>query len=264
MPVAVPLVMAAVSYAGSRAAKHAAEKTQKQAQQRTPMEQAALASQQGIASGLAGTGQELTKSGQETTQTGLNTMAPAATYFGSLLRGNRALQSQAVAGARGGITDTYRGAERSLEKSGVRGASRDVASGELARQKAGQISSLITGVQPNAAQALAGIGSTQAGIGATQTGQGIGATTSASSIYGNITGREEGNRQGAFALGQQEGDRVGNAFGQFAAGIGSYYGGGTGGNSGIMGGRRLPSRPAWSMQPVTAQQTPGRNPIWGS
>lgn len=240
MPVAVPLVMAAVSYAGSKVAEHSAKKAQQAAMQRSPEELAALKGQTGAAGELSATGADLTKSGQAATQTGLSTMAPAATYFGSLLRGNRALQSQAVAGARGGITDTYRGAERSLEKSGVRGASHDVASGELARQKAGQISSLITGVQPGAASALAGIGGEQAGIGTTQTAQGGARTGAAGSMYGNIVTGGQGNRQSAFNIGNEEGTRVGNAFGQFVAGIGSYYGGG---NSMAASKRRLPSRP---------------------
>lgn len=246
MPVAVPLIGAAITGVGGLIGKKVQDSTTKAAQQRSPEEIAAMGGENAAAGNLAASGAGLTKSGMQTTATGLGTMAPAASYFSTLLNGNRAAQSQATAAPRGAITDTYRGAEKSLEQSGVRGASADVAKGELARNKAGAISGLITGVQPGAANALTGIGAQQAQIGATQTGQGNQATQGAGSIYGNVLGAGQQNRQNAYNIGNAEGTKVGNAFGGFAANLMNYYGGkGSGGGSGSSS--AFPSPASWAI-----------------
>jgi hypothetical protein len=133
--------------------------------------------------------------------------------------------SQATAGARAGVTDIYRGAERGLEKSGVRGAQRDTAKAELGRQRASQIAGLTTGVQPFAAQQLMGIGSEQLGTGAPMLGQ-------AGDIYTNLLGQGSANRQ--YARG--EGEKAGTGFGGLLFDIMSGTGGGK---------AKLPSRAPW-------------------
>lgn len=172
-------------------------KQQQGAQQRSPEEQLSLRGAQGAAGNLAQTGAALTQTGQQT-------QAPATNYYSTLLRGNRAQQSQAVAAPTAAITDIYQGAERNLERTGVRGAARDVATAELGRERASKIAGLVTGVQPGAAAALTDIGQTQ-------TGQGLGASSGAASIYGNLLGQGTQNRMYA----RSEGERAGQGIGGF-------------------------------------------------
>lgn len=171
------------------------KKAQSGAMKRSPEEAAALAGAQKSAGALQQTGSELVGEGRQTLQQPTN-------YWQRLLGGNRPLMAQATAGARGGITDIYRGAERGLEKSGVRGAQRDVAKAELGRQRASQIAGLTTGVQPFAAQQLMGIGGEQLGTGAPMLGQ-------AGDIYSNLLGQGAVNR--AYARG--EGEKAGTGLG---------------------------------------------------
>ena len=191
MPVIPFIPMIASTIGGAIASK----KAQSSAAKRSPEEQTALTGAQGAGSALATQGANLMTTGQDT-------LAQPTSYYQQLLGGNRALQSQAIAAPRAAISDTYRGAERSLDQGGVRGAQRDVAQGELSRQRAGQISSLITGVQPAAAQALTGIGQTQ-------TQQGIGATSGSGSLFSSLLGQGAQNRQYA----RSEGEKSGTAWG---------------------------------------------------
>lgn len=188
------------------------KKATSSAMTRSPEEQQALGGAQGAAGNLATTGAGLISQGQQT-------QAPATNYFDTLLRGNRAQQAQATAAPRAAIGDVYRGAERGLDQAGVRGAQRDVASGELGRQKAGQIASLVTGVQPGAAQALTGIGQAQIGEGAPMLGQ-------SGSLYSNLLGQGTQNRK----YGREEGEKTGGAFGglifDMLKGVGKGKGGG--------------------------------------
>jgi len=188
------------------------KKATSSAMKRSPEEAMALGGAQGAGTALAGQGKSQFDLGTGMVQQGQQTLAQPTNYYQKLLGGNRALASQAVAAPRGAITDVYRGAERSLEQGGVRGAARDVAKGELGRQRAGQISSLLTGVQPGAAEALTGVGQTQTGQGAGMAGQGIGATGQAGNIFANLLGqgarnREYGRSEGeAFMSGRKEGE----------------------------------------------------------
>lgn len=188
------------------------------AQQRSPEEQAALRGSQSAAGSLASTGSGLTAAGQAT-------VGPAASYYQTLLRGSRPAMSVATAGPRAAITDVYRGAERGLERSGVQGAQRDVATADLNRQRASQISSLITGVQPAAADALTGIGQTQ-------TAQGLGATGAAGSIYGQLLGQGAANRQYARGEGEKSGLGIGGLLFDLISGMTKKGGGGGGGGGG--------------------------------
>lgn len=200
-------------------------KSQQSAMQRSPEEQQALAGAQGAATSLQTGGQNLIRSGQGTTQQGLDTLGQAGSYWSRLLGGNRALMSQATAAPRAAITDTYRGAERSLQRSGVRGAQRDLAKAELARGRASQIAGLTTGVQPAAAEALGGIGSTitQAGTSTTSTGANL--ASGAGNIWQGLLGAGAANRQ----YGRAEGEKTGSRLGGFLFDMISGFGGGGGG-----------------------------------
>jgi hypothetical protein len=201
------------------------------AQQRSPEEAQALAGGQQAGGNLLTQGAGLFGTGTGMVGQGAQTLAQPTSYYQKLLGGNRALASQAVSAPRGAISDIYRGAERGLERSGVRGAARDVASAELGRQRAGQMSSLITGVQPGAAEALTGIGQTQIEQGAGIAGQGVRATAASGNIFASLLGQGAANRQ--YARG--EGERFGGGFGSLIfdllSGIRGSRGGGGGGQA---------------------------------
>jgi hypothetical protein len=176
---------------GMIAGRHATSAAQK----RSPEEEAALAGAMGSAGQLGAQGQELIG-------TGLPYMQQAGKYYSTLLRGNQALQSQAIATPRAALTDLYRGAERDLSRSGVQGAARQVAQGELSRDRAGRIAGMITGVQPAAAGALADLGSTFLTHGQYGAGE-------AGRLYANLLGQGAENRY--YARG--EGERAAKPFG---------------------------------------------------
>lgn len=187
MPV-VPFIPAIIGAVGSIGASAVASKMQS----RSPEEQAALGGASGAGSALTGAGSALLSGGQATLQQPIN-------YFQTLLRGNRAAQNLAVAGPRGAIEDTYAGAAKNLETGNVRGAARDQATADLARQKAGQISSLITGVQPAAASALStiGMGQINAGTGAASAGGGIFSNLLGSGFQNRVYQQGQANQFGS-------------------------------------------------------------------
>lgn len=166
------------------------------AQKRSPEESAALGGAQGAAKGLTTQGNNLISQGSPY-------MQQAGSYWSTLLNGNRAQMSQATAAPRASITDVYRGAESNLERSGVRGAARDVATAELGRDRASKIAGLTTGVQPYAAQQLGSLGGDL-----TRTGSGL--LASSGSIWGNLLGQGYQNRVYARGEGEKGGGAIGS------------------------------------------------------
>lgn len=209
MPV-VPFLPLIASGASALGGAFAAKKAQAAAQKRSPEELAALTGAQGAA-GTLSTG------GKEALTTGAETQAPATNYFKTLLSGNRAQQSQAVAAPTAAISDIYSGASRNLEQSGVRGAQKDVATADLGRQRAGQIAGLVTGVQPAAANALTSIGQVQQQRGA-------GMTAQAGATYSNLLGQGSINREYARGEGEKAGDRIGSLIFDTIRGVGGSFG----------------------------------------
>jgi|SRR5215510_7207356 len=193
---AIPLLKMAIPHvAGAVAGGLLGKRSQQQAMQRTPEEQQALAGAQGVAGTLGGVGTSLI--GQARPY-----LTQPANYYQSLLSGNRAAMTQAVAPSIAQTTDVYRGAERDLDRLGVRGAARDVAAGELNRQRASQLAGLVTGVQPGAAGALAGLGGTLLQ-------QGGGLAGGAGNIYNALLNQGAWNRQYGREQGQQAGEKLG-------------------------------------------------------
>ena len=169
------------------------------AQRRSPEEQAALAGAGGAAGTLTGAGSTLAALGQ-------TTQAPATNYYSTLLRGNRAAQAQATAAPRAAISDVYAGAERGLERMGR--APTTQARAELQREHARSLAGLVTGVQPQAAAALTGIGQSQIG-------QGLAASQAGGSIYGDLLGQAAQNRQQGQQVGREAGAATSQAIGEF-------------------------------------------------
>lgn len=189
---AVPwIIKGGAMLGGSLFAKHA----QNSAMKRSGEEATAIGGMQNAAGDLTKAGNSLFAQGQPYQQ-------QAGDYYSTLLRGNRSQMAMATAAPRAAITDIYRGAESNLERSGVRGANREVASAELGRDRASKIAGLTTGVQPGAAAALAGMGNTM-------TGQGIAAMHGAGSIWDNLLGEGFRNR----VYGRNEGEKAGTSMG---------------------------------------------------
>jgi hypothetical protein len=204
-----PVVPFIPAIAGAIGGIFGGKKATQAAQQRSPEEQTALTGAQGAGTALGTQGATSFGTGTGLIQSGQTSLAAPTNYFSQLLSGNRALQSQAIAAPRAAIQDTYSGAERGLERSGVQGAARDVAKADLAKQQAGQISSLITGVQPGAAAAMTQIGQTSIGQGTSLTGQGSAATASSGNVFQNLLQQGSANRQ----YGRSEGQNFGSGFG---------------------------------------------------
>lgn len=180
---------------GAVAGGIAAKKAQAGALKRSPEELAALKGAQGVAGTASGVAGSLLRQSKPYIE-------KPANYYQQLLGGNRAAMTQAVAPGIASATDVYRGAERNLDRTGVRGAARDVASADLGRQRAGQIASLTTGVQPWAAGQLAGLGT---GL----LGQATPLYGTAGNIYTNLLGRGYENRTNAMVEGREMGKTVG-------------------------------------------------------
>lgn len=151
MPAVVPFIPMIAQGVGAVVGKFAGKKATDAAQKRSGEEDVSL-------QGGQQTGQESLGTAGSLMQQGRPMIGHAGNYFQTLLHGNRAAMGLATAAPRAAISDTYRGAARNLTQSGLRGAARDVHAGELNRQRAGQVSSLVTGVQPAAAEALANLG----------------------------------------------------------------------------------------------------------
>lgn len=177
MAAAIPLVASAIgSYISSRQAGKSAEKTERIAGTPTPEEQASFKGGMGAAGQLSGMGRLLY--GQGATNVG-----QASDYWQRLMgRGGKEAALAAVGPQMGNISQIYGGVSRGLEGRNVRGGVKDLALAEAEREKAGQMSRLIHGVQPRAAGELANIGTTL-------TGQGIGATGGAGGIFADLLGK---------------------------------------------------------------------------
>lgn len=181
MAAAIPVgIMAGKAIYGA-IQKHKADKALKGAQ----------AERQGMVRQASGVGNALQTSGTNLTDTGMKQgVNPALNYYNTLLGGNRAQMGLATAAPRAEITDQFRGAQRSLEHSGVRGAAGDQAKADLIRDRTAKIAGLTTGVQPNAAAALGTMGTAI-------TGQGGQRLANAGQLWSNLTGYSQENQQDA-------------------------------------------------------------------
>lgn len=205
---------------GAVAGALAGRKATSMAQQRSPEELAAL-------SGARGIGDQASRAASSILGESKPYMAQAGQYYQTLLRGSRPAMAQAVAGPSAEIGARYRGAERGLAQMGVRGAARDVAKANLNRQRASDVSGLITGLQPGAADALAKLG-----ISGMQTAGPLLGT--AGNIYGNLLGYGAENRRYA----RSEGEKTSKAIGAFTRDIGDVLNRPRGGGRAPLGSRQ--------------------------
>lgn len=198
--------------------------SQKAAMKRTGEENAQLTGAEGAANSMQQGGTNMIQSGQQGVQQGQDNMSSAGGYWSKLMGGNRAQMAQATAGSRASITDIYRGAERGLERSNVRGAQRDVASADLNRDRAGKIAGLTTGVQPGAAAQLGDLGNSQAATGNQTASTGANMQGNAGTLFSNLLGQSTANRQYGRAEGEKTGKGVGSFLFDMLSGVGGKKG----------------------------------------
>ena len=182
---------------------------QGQAMKRSPEEAAALAGAQGAAGDLRDMSGGLYARGGEALGKSLPYMTQAGDYWSTLLGGNRGAAALATAAPRAAITDQARGAERFLQRSGVRGGAADVAKAEIGRDRFNQIAQLTAGVQPAAAMQLGQLGTQFGQLGSTLAGQGTAAAEGAGRINTNLLGQGFQNRSYARGEGQEFGKEMG-------------------------------------------------------
>lgn len=164
----------------------------------------------------AAAGNQLASTGMRLTSSGMDTIAPAQSYFSRILGGSRASLREQMAPEAGQISDTYRGAARSLTRSGLRGADYEQAAADLARDKAGKLSTLPLTIRPQAANTLLNLGTTM-------TGQGTQATGAAGGLFGQMAG-QAGQRA---VQGQQIANQTGSDVGRMIFDILTTKGGGS-------------------------------------
>jgi hypothetical protein len=138
----------------------------------------------------------------------------AGSYYDTLLRGNRSQMAEATAGPRKAINDQYAGAGRSLERSGVQGAVRDLAKANLSRSRAGDVAHLTMGVQPMAAAALGDLGEAERG-------HGFAGLSGAAGTYGGIMGERLQQQRFISQQGSGNGQAVGSMLFDILNGIGN-------------------------------------------
>lgn len=186
--IAVPLIAAGIGAGGSIYAAHEARAGQQDAN-------AASAPLIGAQTSLA---QQQQRQGAQQFNFGFPLLQRSASYYGSLLNGNRASVTSTLAPTVSQINQTYSGASRNLDRMAP-GAGRDEARAELDRQRAGQVGGLPLQARQGAAASLMGLGESAVG-------GGTGALGSASSIYGQLIGANQTqqniNNQQDYQLGQ--------------------------------------------------------------
>lgn len=208
---AMPIAMVGSSLIGGLFGK----KAQSSAAQLSPMEQQA-------ATGISGSAGALTGAGQSLMSTGLPMTQAAGNYWTKLLSGNRQMMNTAVAAPRAAIQEQQRGTDLSLERSGVRGAVKDLARSENTRMAQGQIAGLTTGVQPMAA-GMAG------DLGTRTTAQGTSALGQAGNLWGGLLGQGFQNRTYARQQGAEAGQAAGGLIFDVLKGVNNWW---TGRNTG--------------------------------
>jgi len=159
--------------------------------------------EKGLQDKQAGAIGQLGQLGGNLSQFGQRNLNNASSFYNTILSGSRGAQNQLLQPEIAGITDTFRGAERNLTRSGVRGGSRDVAKAELGRDRANRIAGLIPGLRPGAASAVGQLGQFGAGTGA----QALSGTASG---YGQLLAGMRDDRRISNEQGGMFGEGVGN------------------------------------------------------
>lgn len=156
----------------------------------------------GFGNKLAATGSPLLGEAQKSLTGASSAYNQVGSYLSPILSGSRGAVNQALAPDLAAITDTYRGAGKAIENSGMRGGTRDLANAELNRDRAGKLALLPSQARASAASGMMQVGEGRAGVGATQAG-------AAGNLFGQATQAKQGATSGygtlfGGALRQQE------------------------------------------------------------
>ena len=183
----MPAIPAIIGVGGALGSSYLGSQAAKAAMQRSPEEIDALTANTALARQAATQGSQLFGRAMPAVGNALN-------YYQTLLSGNRAARTAAMAPEAESVASAYEGANQAINRGYVRGGVRDTALAENARAKAGQIARLTTGVRPMAAQGMADIGSRLMGAGqqGTQIASGINANTLASGAQNRLIGMQAG------------------------------------------------------------------------
>lgn len=228
---AVPLIIMGASAAWGAYQQHKQTKAAEQAMQaQTAATQPAFDQLGALAKQAGQTSSGMFKAGMPLFQN-------AANYWGTLLRGGRSAMQGAMAPEISALTDTYRGAARSIERTAA-GPQRDVAMADLARQRASQIGGLALQVRPQAANQVADLSRLAFGTGTQAMGAAggvLGQILQGQSQLGQLDlARQRFGAEQSSASGKAWGDFITALIGAFAK---SKGGGGTAGvSTGLYGG----------------------------
>ncbi len=203
----------------------------------------------------AGAGTITAANASSMTRIGTPLLTGTASLYARLLSGDRASMRSALTAPRQEITDIYRGAESSLDRSGVRGANREVASGTLARDEAGRLASLVPQARQQAMEGAGNLGLNLV----------TGGNSAISALMGNQTAQGQLALQQRMYGDQQSSELGGNlskllldfytAYNKSRRPGGGPYGGGTG-IPGTPGNGRDP----YAIAPRTKDPLYGTNP----
>lgn len=210
MPAVPALIMAGGSVVSSVVSAKAQKNAQKAAAQRSPEELAYMNSQTQL-------GDQFRRQGSQLFGTAMPQLQSTIDYYRTLLDGSRAARMNAVSGEAQDTAAAYAGADAAADKN-LTGGEREQAKAENARARAGQIARLVTGVRPQAAEALGSLGTNLVG----QAGNFEG---TAANIGANLLDNSTTNRQGAYAEGAAAGQRTSENLGKLFGGIATAAGG---------------------------------------
>lgn len=225
MPAVPAIIMGGAALGSSLIGKKASDNAANAASKRSPEELALMKSQTGLANQQAEQGSSLFRTAMPGIQSTLK-------YYQTLANGGRAARMGAVANEAEDVAGAYTGADNALLRSNLRGGERDAQLAENSRAKAGQVARLVTGVRPQASNAL--LGGSMGLLDAAGGNQ-----RSAGGMFGTLLGNSTGNRLQGNAIGSQTGSALTGQLGKLFANImdqskgSSWWGkGGSGGGGG--------------------------------
>jgi hypothetical protein len=183
---------------------------------------------------LSGGGSTASSTGSSTFSAGTGALAPSIDYYSKLLSGDPTATAAAIAPTTSGIMSQYDTAYKNLTDGTARGGQRSGSIANLESSKASSVGNVIAGVQPAAAQGLAGLGTSLAGLGVAEQGVGnqsiLGALQGLLGQRGQDIGYTEQQQQNNLGLGQALGGLLSSLIGgskssSGATGLASLFGG---------------------------------------
>lgn len=245
MAAAAPFAMKALPYIIKGGSAIAGSLLGKKLSGPSKTQQAGLTGAQNSLQTLQGMVQPLMGSGMNMIGRGGQNLDQAANYYSGVM-GSRSAALSHLTPELSAISDTYRGGTANINRN-LRGGSRDYALGEMARQKTGQLASVLPNARREGAEALGNLGGLRLQAGTNLTAQGgnlaSNASQAANSLYQLGTQQSQQEAQGGKTMGNFIYDILKNIPG----------GGGGGGGAAPVG---TPSLPSSYMPALLGQNRP--------